>query len=74
MCQYYFVHHKSNMDWPRIDLGFGGYSLATDRQNRFRPHDKKLDPDRKDSRVMLLGNNNHVWGNCNSVLGNYDAV
>jgi len=55
MRQFYFVHHKSHMDWPRIDPGFRGYSAATDRQNRFPPHGKKLDPDRKDQQGNAVG-------------------
>jgi hypothetical protein len=36
------------MDWPRIDPGFGGYSLAADRQNRFPLYGKILESDFKD--------------------------
>ena len=53
--QCYFVYHKSHVDWPRIDPGFGGYSLATDCQNRFLPHGKKLDPDRIDQSGNAVG-------------------
>jgi len=53
--QCYFVHQKSHMDWPRINPGFGGYSLATDRLNRYPPHGKKLDPYRKDQPGNAVG-------------------
>jgi hypothetical protein len=55
MCQYYFVHRKSHMDWLRVDPGLGGYSLFTDRKNRFPPQGKNLNTSRKDQSGNVFG-------------------